>query len=115
MTTTADALARQNCQAPPAGSKPLESGDCEALAAALDGWQVENGTHLKKEFPTRNFRDTMGFANHIAEIAEREDHHPDLHLSYRRLCVVLTTHSVGGLSRNDFILAAKIDQARLQK
>jgi 4a-hydroxytetrahydrobiopterin dehydratase len=115
MSTTADALARQNCQATPAGSRPLEPADCEALAAALDGWQVEDGSRLEKEFATQNFRDTMAFASRIAEIAEREDHHPDLHLSYRRLGVVLTTHSVGGLSRNDFILAAKIDQAYSEK
>jgi len=115
MSTTANALAKQSCQAPPAGSKPLGPGDCKTLAGALDGWQVKDGSCLEKEFATQNFRDTMAFANRIAEIAEREDHHPDLHLSYRRLCVVLTTHSVGGLSRNDFILAAKIDQTRSQK
>lgn len=115
MSTTAEALARQSCQAPPAGSTPLGQADCKTLAAALDGWQVKDGSRLEKEFATQNFRDTMAFANRIAEIAEREDHHPDLHLSYRRLCAVLTTHSVGGLSRNDFILAAKIDQTRSQR
>jgi 4a-hydroxytetrahydrobiopterin dehydratase len=114
MSTTAKALAQQSCQALAIGSKPLGPADCETLSAALDGWQVKDGSHLEKEFATQKFRDTMTFANRIAEIAEHEDHHPDLHLSYRRLGVVLTTHSVGGLTRNDFILAAKIDQARLQ-
>jgi len=114
MTITAKALTEQHCQAPTAYTKPLEPAEWEALSAALDGWDVKGGSRLVKEFATEDFRDTMAFANRIAEIAEHEDHHPDLHLSYRRLCVVLTTHAVGGLSRNDFILAAKIDQARLQ-
>mmetsp|Transcript_20781 Transcript_20781/g.32552 ORF Transcript_20781/g.32552 Transcript_20781/m.32552 type:complete len:117 (-) Transcript_20781:169-519(-) len=74
-------------------------------------WTVnENGTEIRRTFVAKNFVASMAFLNKVAEIAEAEGHHPDLHLvSYREVTVVCATHSIGGLHLNDFILAAKID------
>lgn len=78
--------------------------------AMVQGWSVVDGTVIEKVYPTKNFVVAMDLANRITEVAERENHHPDLHVSYRTLRVELTTHALGGLTANDFILAAKIDQ-----
>ena len=77
----------------------------------VEGWLVADVKVLEKHFATGNFRQTMAFANRIAEIAAEQGHHPDLHLSYRRVIVPQTTHAVGGLSENDFIVTAKVDEA----
>ncbi len=74
------------------------------------GWQVVDDKMLRKEFKFKNFVGSMGFANQVALIAQAEDHHPDMHVSYSKVIIELWTHAVGGLSENDFILAAKIDQ-----
>ena len=74
------------------------------------GWEVIAGKKLKKEYKFKNFVQTMGFVNQVALIAQAEDHHPDMLVSYSQVTVELWTHAVGGLSENDFILAAKIDE-----
>ena len=79
----------------------------------LDGWMVVDGGHLlAKSFHFKNFKQTMEFVNQIAAIAEGEGHHPDLTISYGDVGVELMTHAIGGLSENDFIVAAKIDQIK---
>ncbi len=74
-------------------------------------WEIDRtGIHkIRKVFSFKNFRESMEFANRIAEIAEREQHHPELHLSVRKVIVELHTHAALGLSINDFIMAEKID------
>jgi 4a-hydroxytetrahydrobiopterin dehydratase len=75
------------------------------------GWKVEDeGIKLEKEFKFKNFVQAMGFANQVALIAQAEDHHPEIEISYSKVEIELWTHAVGGLTENDFILAAKIDQ-----
>jgi 4a-hydroxytetrahydrobiopterin dehydratase len=78
----------------------------------LQGWELDDeGKSLHKSWTRKNFVDAMGFLNRIADVAEAEQHHPDLHLTgYRKVRVALTTHAIGGLSENDFILAAKVDE-----
>lgn len=79
--------------------------------ARVHGWSVaEDGRSIAKEFSFKEFSLTMAFVNKIAEIAENEGHHPDLQVSYGKIRVVLTTHAIGGLSENDFIVASKIDE-----
>ncbi len=75
------------------------------------GWElVDDGKKLSKKFKLKNFAEAMKLLNIVAEIAEVDQHHPDLHLTgYRQVRIDLTTHAIGGLSENDFILAAKID------
>lgn len=84
----------------------------EALAVLTD-WQVEGGK-LKRTFAFRDYHQTIAFVNAIADVIHREDHHPELVVGYNRCAVIYDTHSVnggkGGLSDNDFICAAKIDE-----
>ena len=74
------------------------------------GWRVIDGKKLRKEFKFKNFVDTMGFVNQVALIAQADDHHPDMQVSYSKVVIELWTHAIGGLSENDFIIAAKVDE-----
>ena len=89
----------------------LTPKEAEERLAALSGWQFRaDGSRIRKDWKVENFRAGIDFFNQVAEVAEAEDHHPDLHLEgYRNVWIELSTHAVGGLSENDFILAAKID------
>ena len=82
-----------------------------ALLTELNGWELVDGNAIRKTITCKDFLDAVGLVQKIAPIAEAQDHHPDLHLTrYRRLTIELSTHAIGGLSENDFILAAKIDE-----
>ncbi len=81
-----------------------------ALLSHLPGWTIEGDT-LVRTYSFPDFHETMAFVNLVAFIAHREDHHPELVVSFNRCRVTYNTHSVGGLSENDFICAARIDQA----
>jgi 4a-hydroxytetrahydrobiopterin dehydratase len=74
-----------------------------------DEWMVLNNSKIKKEYLFKNFEQTMAFVNRVAGLAEAEGHHPDMHVSYSKVDIELWTHSINGLSENDFIMAAKID------
>lgn len=78
------------------------------LLAELPGWNVCN-SRLGKTFQWSNFTDAIAFVNRIADLAESENHHPDICIHYTKVDVSLWTHSAGGISENDFILAARID------
>lgn len=94
-----------------AGAKLLGIEEIQKRLINLKGWALsQDGKTLRCDLVLRDFVAAVSLLNRIAEIAQREDHHPDLHLTeYRRLGIELSTHSVGGLSDNDFMLAAKID------
>ena len=95
----------------PEGTPPLAEGEAQALATHLDqGWQRDGTRRLRREFILGDFQDAFGFATRVALLAEREFHHPELTVTWGRVLVTLWTHTVEGLSRNDFIIAAKIDQ-----
>ncbi len=75
------------------------------------GWILhESGTAIQRPFKHKTFQAAIAFVVAVAELAETEGHHPDISINYRRVTLTLTTHSIGGLSENDFILAAKINQ-----
>ncbi len=82
------------------------------MLAALPGWQLTaDGQRIRKTWTVKNFLSGMRFFECVADLAEAEGHHPDLHLEgYRHVAIEIWTHAIGGLSENDFILAAKIDQ-----
>jgi len=86
----------------------LEASAIEAALAELPGWTFA-GDKIAKSFAFANYRETVAFVNAVAWIAEREDHHPDLHVGYGRCRVECSTHSAGGVSENDLILAARIE------
>jgi 4a-hydroxytetrahydrobiopterin dehydratase len=76
-----------------------------------EGWMLIDDAHLLvREFSFKNFKDALSFANKVGEIAEAEQHHPDISVGWGRVSVELTTHAIDGLSENDFILASKIDE-----
>ena len=84
--------------------------EIEALLPDVTGWQQEDYKKIWREFKFRNFVKAVDFINHIADVAEYENHHPDMFLhDDKRVRVELTTHAIRGLSRNDFIVAAKIN------
>jgi 4a-hydroxytetrahydrobiopterin dehydratase len=75
---------------------------------AAPGWQLAGGA-IERSFSFANYHHTMAFVNAVAWVAHAEDHHPELHVTYNRCSVRFNTHSVGGISINDFICAAKLD------
>lgn len=90
------------------GQPPMPPEQITAHLARVPGWALHEGA-IEKTFRFGNFHETMAFVNALAWIAHAEDHHPDLALSYGRCTVRFNTHSVGGISINDFICAAKVD------
>jgi 4a-hydroxytetrahydrobiopterin dehydratase len=97
----------------------LTVAEAESMLAMLTGWRLTHGgTRIRKDWRVKNFVAGVDFFGEVAEVAEREGHHPDLHLErYQKLWIEIRTHAIKGLSENDFILAAKIDQlpVRLRK
>jgi len=90
---------------------PLNTNASETLLDQLvTDWQIHDNIKLRKEFPFENFKRAMAFAQEIALIAEKEMHHPLLVIEYDKVTVELSTHDVNGLSENDFIMAAKIEE-----
>jgi len=109
---TVQQLASKRC-VPCEGDVPRYSRqEAEEQLQHLHGWQLSHdGLRIGKGWETKDFMAAVEFIGRVAELAEAEGHHPDLHLErYRHLRVEIWTHAVGGLSENDFILAAKIDQ-----
>ena len=110
-TTTADELARKKCAPCEGGVPPIGPEDASSLLSALPGWTLtHDGKRIRREWRVRDFMAGLDFFQQVAQIAQAEDHHPDLHLTgYREVAIELSTHAVAGLTENDFILAAKID------
>jgi 4a-hydroxytetrahydrobiopterin dehydratase len=109
--TTGIELTRKRCAPCEGGVPTLTPSEVETLLKQLDGWRVTaNGKRIRREWKARNFSTAIHFFDEVAALAEAEGHHPDLHLTgYREVAIEITTHAIGGLSENDFILAAKID------
>jgi 4a-hydroxytetrahydrobiopterin dehydratase len=103
-------LIRKRCEPCTPGIPALDKARVAELLAELEGWSVEpDGKRIVKTFVFKNFHETMAFVNALAWVAHREDHHPDLEVSYKQCRVRYNTHTVDGLSENDFICAAKLD------
>lgn len=105
-------LTGKKCVPCEGGVPVLSRPEVDRLLAALPGWQLSaDGRAIRRSWKCKDFLTALQFFNDIGVIAEAEDHHPDLHLSgYRNVTVEMTTHAINGLSENDFILAAKIDE-----
>jgi 4a-hydroxytetrahydrobiopterin dehydratase len=107
-------LAEQHCRPLPKGTPPLAGPELEPLFAELDrGWRVASGPMLVRRFASRDYARLVSLAAQIGALAEEQDHHPGMELAWGRLDVALSTHSIGGLSQNDFVLAARIDRLAL--
>ncbi len=88
----------------------MERSQAQGLLATLDGWTLD-GDRLRRHFRFRDFKGAMRFVNGVADLAEAEGHHPDISIhDWNLVDLSLSTHAIGGLSENDFILAGKIDR-----
>ncbi len=104
-------LRTKKCVPCEGGVAPVPREQAERLLQDLPGWVLsDDGIRIRREWVVTNFMAAMAFFNQVAELAEDEGHHPDLHLvGYRNVAIELWTHAIGGLSENDFITAAKIE------
>lgn len=109
-------LVAKKCQPCEGGVEPCSVRDATAQVERLDGWYLtHDGQRIRKDWTVNNFVAGVAFFQDVTEIAENDAHHPDLHLvGYRNLSIEIWTHAIGGLSENDFILAAKIDQLPIE-
>ena len=101
-------LAAEKCVVCLDGSNGLSEAEIAELLPTLDRWEVLEGM-LFRRFDFKNFKQSLAFVNKVGEVAEAEDHHPDINFGWGFAEVSLITHSADGLTRNDFIVAAKID------
>ena len=108
----ADALVAKKCLPCEGGVDPCTLDEANQQLAKLGGWRLtHDGQRIRKDWTVKNFMAAMDFFSKVAEVAEADAHHPDLHLEgYRNVSIEIWTHAIGGLSENDFILAAKIDR-----
>jgi 4a-hydroxytetrahydrobiopterin dehydratase len=102
-------LTEKKCVPCEGGVPPFNASETKEYLKKVDNWKLE-GNKIHKSYHFVNFVKTMDFVNKVAELAESEGHHPDMHISYGSCKVILWTHAINGLSENDFILAAKIDR-----
>lgn len=105
-------LGTKHCVPCEGGVTPLAGPELDAYMAEVPLWKLVNdGKAIQREFIFTDFVSGVVFITDVAHVAEEEGHHPDLHLhDYKKVAVTLSTHAINGLSENDFILAAKIDQ-----
>ena len=105
-------LIGKKCKPCEGGVAPCTLDEAKQQLTRLPGWYLtHDGQRIRRDWVAKNFMAGMRFFAEVAKVAEEDNHHPDLHLSgYRNVTIELWTHAIGGLSENDFILAAKIDQ-----
>ena len=104
-------LATKECVPCKGGVPPLAGKELDDLSRQLGGdWQVVDGHHLEKEYRFPNFVDALAFVNRVGALAEEQDHHPDIYLTWGKVKLTLWTHKIDGLTESDFIFAAKVDQ-----
>jgi 4a-hydroxytetrahydrobiopterin dehydratase len=108
---TPDQLSKKKCMPCEGGIPAFSPEEAKQQVEKLPGWKLtSDGQRIRREWVVKNFLAGVNFFNDVAKLAEAEGHHPDLHLAgYRNVAIEIWTHAIGGLSENDFILAAKID------
>ena len=103
-------LLKQHSKELPSGTPALAKAEVEKLLAEVPGWKLgADGKRITRAYEFKNFHETIEFVNALAFVVHKEDHHPDLEVSYKTCRATFWTHTVGGLSMNDFICAAKIN------
>lgn len=105
-------LRKKRCVPCEGGVPPVSEAEAKNALESLRDWKLtSDGKRIRREWRVKNFMAGLEFFNRVGQLAEEEGHHPDLHLvGYRNVAIELWTHAIGGLSENDFILAAKIDE-----
>ena len=104
-------LTLKTCKACEGGESPLNKKQANEYLKQTSGWNIEYN-RITKEYKFKNFQNALDFVNKVGEIAEQEGHHPDISFGWGYVKIELTTHAVKGLSENDFILAAKINEIK---
>jgi 4a-hydroxytetrahydrobiopterin dehydratase len=107
----AEQLTEKKCKPCSGDTPPLSEEEIERLHQQIPDWNVTSEHKLVKQFHCKDFMDAIDFVNRVARIAEEEDHHPSITVDYKRVTFTIWTHAINDLSENDFILAAKIDDA----
>jgi len=102
-------LAQEKTQRPQAGQQPLKTEEAQQLGSQVPHWKLQQDA-LTREYKFADFDEAIDFVNELAHLAKAADHHPDIQISYNKVKLTLSTHKIGGLSRNDFILAARVDE-----
>jgi 4a-hydroxytetrahydrobiopterin dehydratase len=115
-TPTSQELTSKRCVPCEGGIPALTPAEAHALAQNVEGWVVDPASkQIMRAWTVKNFMAGIDFFTKVAAVAEEEGHHPDLHLEgYRNVKIIIWTHAVGGLTENDFILAAKINELPIQ-
>ena len=112
-------LYNKRCVPCEGGILPFDISEIHKYQKKVDGWDVSENEKkiyfLEKKFTFKNFINSQNFINRVGEISETEGHHPDISFGWGYAKIIITTHSIEGLSENDFILAAKIDQILMPK
>ena len=105
-------LLSKKCEPCEGKTKPFTKQEAQSYLNQVSGWEIDTeGKVIQRTFNMKNFMSAVNFIDKIAQVAEAENHHPDIHLTgYRKLRIDLSTHAIGGLSENDFIVAAKINE-----
>lgn len=104
-------LSEQDCVPCKGGMPPLKGDALRQLHIELGhGWDVVNEHHLEKAFDFSDFSTALAFTNKVGELAEGQGHHPDIHLAWGKVRVVIWTHKIDGLTESDFVLAAKVER-----
>ena len=105
-------LAKRECEPCKGGVPPLSEPEMAGLAKQLDpAWRIADNHHLERSFKFDGYEAAVFFTNCVAGIAQEENHHPDILLSYGEVTVTIWTHKIDGLTLSDFIFAAKVDEA----
>lgn len=104
-------LTQKKCVPCEGGIPPYDENKIKDYLTVLKTkWEVVDNKKLKKEFKFKDFKEAMTFVNKVADIAEEENHHPDISIYYSKVVIELWTHKIGGLHENDFIMASKIER-----
>lgn len=104
-------LAKKECKPCDGGTPPLKGDALKQMQSRLDGgWQVREEQRLEREFKFPDFRHALEFVNRVGEIAEEQNHHPDIYFTYGQARIQIWTHKINGLTESDFVLAAKISE-----
>lgn len=103
-------LVSKKCVPCEGGVEPLKKEKINEYMEAINpDWEVIDDKVLKRKFKFPTFKEAIAFVNKVANLAEEEGHHPDITINYNKVTLQLTTHAIGGLSENDFVMAAKIE------
>ena len=103
-------LAKNSCEPCRGGVPPLEAAEIDALLPEVKECSAVDAHHIEREYSFPDFAQALAFVNDVGAIAETENHHPDIWFTWGKVKIEIRTHKIDGLTRSDFVLAAKIDQ-----